>query len=293
MAESLHLKYLVTSPQDKVRGLIITSVGKQEIAPGEDYPPRKHPTRYHFSPKSGRVLDEYQLLYIVKGEGVFRNDSNQETVVKEGDMFLLFPGKWHSYNPNPDTGWVEMWIGFNGEIMEGWHQNGIVSDSHQIFHVGTRDDIIAMYSQAMKCADRQESGYQQMLCGIVCHMMSSCLYYDRNALYHQDRVGEIISKARAFIDGNIIDVTPEKAAEAVNLGYSKMRKLFKQYTGLSLGQYISEVRTNKAKSMLSNTDMQIGEIASALGYENEEYFSTAFKRVTGEQPRAFRKRVRF
>lgn len=36
-----------------------------------------------------------------------------------------------------------------------------------------------------------------------------------------------------------------------------------------------------------------GEIASVLGYENEEYFSTSFKRMTGEKPTMFRKRMRF
>lgn len=291
--DSIRLKYLVTSPQDKDRGLTITSVGKQTVKPGESYPPREHPTRYHFSPGTGRILDEYQLLYITSGEGLFWDAEGKEYSVKEGNMFLLFPGKWHSYTPNAATGWTEMWIGFNGEIIESWHRMGIVSESHQIFHVGSREDITSMYQQAIKCADQQESGYQQMLCGIVCHLMSSCVYYDRNALYHQDRVGEIIGKIRLFIDSNIVDVTPESASAAVNVGYSKMRKLFKQYTGLTLGQYISEVKTNKAKNLLSNSDLPIGEIASMLGYENEEYFSTSFKRMTGEKPTMFRKRMRF
>ena len=291
MSQSLHLKYLVTGPQDKVRGIVTTSVGTQLIGIGEEYPPRKHPTRYHFSPQRGRILDEYQLLYITKGEGILKDDSNREYRIREGDMFLLFPGKWHSYSPNPDTGWTEMWIGFTGDIMEKWEQSGIISTDCRIFHVGIREDIITLYRQAMKYADLQESGYQQMLCGIVCHLVSSCIYYDRNAAYRQDKVREIINRMRIFIDENLLEATPESAAAAVNMGYSKMRKLFKQYTGLTPGQYITVTRINRAKSLLSNSDMTIGEIAAALRYDNEEYFSTSFKRITGERPTAFRKRM--
>lgn len=291
MAESIHLKYLVTSPEDKVRGLIISSVGTQGIAPHEPYPPRKHPTRYHFSPEQGRILDEYQLLYIIKGSGTFTSSSTETTVVNEGDMFLLFPGQWHSYHPDKDTGWTELWIGFTGEIIDSWKTNGIVSQQHQIFHVGIMEELVGLYKQAMNAADAQESGYQQMLCGIVCHLLSSCLYYDRNAAYRSDRVQDTISKVRSYISDNVNSATPESAAAHVSVGYSKMRKLFKQYTGLTLGQYIAEVRTNKAKNLLSNTDMPIGEIAGMLGFDNEEYFSTSFKRITNEQPTAYRKRM--
>jgi len=37
--------------------------------------------------------------------------------------------------------------------------------------------------------------------------------------------------------------------------------------------------------------MTIGEIASTLGFENEEYFSTYFKRITSEQPTIYRKKM--
>lgn len=293
MPESIHLKYLVTSPQDRKIGLTITSVGMQNICPNEDYPPLKHPTRYHFDPEKGRILYEYQLLILTKGSGSFRSASmTQPARIKEGDMFLLFPGEWHSYRPDPDTGWTEFWVGFYGSIADGWFGSGVISKNHPVFHVMKTETIGNLYRQAMECADKQESGYQQMLCGIVCNLLSSCIYYDKNAGFRQDSIQELIAKVRRYINDNMGNATPEKAAAFTSVSYSKLRKLFRQYTGLTLGKYIAEVRTNKAKELLSNTDFSVGDIASQLNFFNEEYFSTYFKRITGESPSQYRNRMR-
>lgn len=287
--EAIHIKYLVTTPQDRQWGLTVNSVGTQNIGPGEEYPPRQHPTRYHFDPSEGRVLEEYQLVFLTRGTGVFRSAAQpEETRVKEGDMFLLFPGEWHTYRPDPKTGWTEMWIGFSGHIMDQWMSTCPLSKGHPVYHVGIKEELINLYRQAMKCAEAQESAFQQMLCGLVCNLLSSCIYFDRNSHYRRDSVQDIISTAREYISGNINEASPESTAEHVSVGYSKMRKLFKQYTGLTLGQYIAEVRTNKARDLLSNTDMPIGAIAGTLGFENEEYFSTYFKRITGKTPTTYR-----
>ncbi len=291
--ESIHIKYLVSNPRDTQWGLTIMSVGMQEIAPDEEYPPYGHPVRYHFAPNKGRVLSEYQLIFLTRGAGRFYSEftDKEGIVVKEGDMFLLFPGVWHSYRPESASGWTEMWIGFNGQIVEQWHKSGLIDPARPVFHVGVKEEIVSLYRQAMRFADAQEAAFQQMLCGIVCNLLSSGIYYDRNAGFRKNRIQDLISGARAYISSNPVEATPESAAAHVNIGYSKMRKLFKQYTGLTLGQYIAEVRANKAKDLLSNTELPIGEIALKLGFSNEEYFSTYFKRITGGSPLAYRRKM--
>ena len=106
----IHRRYLTVSPTDQMWSLHVTSVGHQTIAPEENYPPQDPPTRYLFDTKNGRILNEYQLLYIAKGKGVFSSKSSGMWQVKEGYMFLLFPGEWHTYRPDESTGWNEYWI---------------------------------------------------------------------------------------------------------------------------------------------------------------------------------------
>lgn len=59
------IKYIAQNRRDRDWGLTVCSVGHQRISPGEDYPPRKHNQEYMFDPAQGRILPEYQLLYIV------------------------------------------------------------------------------------------------------------------------------------------------------------------------------------------------------------------------------------
>ena len=120
-------KYLAINPSDQAWGLAINSVGRQTIAENEVYPPQEHPTRYLFNTKSGRILNEYQLLYITKGKGSFSSEPSGLCQIKEGCMFLLFPGERHTYMPDKSTGWNEYWIGFNGAIMDERVRNGFFS----------------------------------------------------------------------------------------------------------------------------------------------------------------------
>ena len=103
--DDIHLKYLVVNKNDLLWGLAVNSVGSQVVGPGQPYPPTGHPSRYLFSEERGRILNEFQVLYITEGQGVFRSASLPAPVpVTSGTMFILFPGEWHSYRPDPSTG---------------------------------------------------------------------------------------------------------------------------------------------------------------------------------------------
>ena len=282
-------KYLTINPSDQAWGLAINSVGRQTISEKEEYPPQGHPTRYLFDTHKGRILNEYQLLYITKGKGQFASVPSGVCHIKEGYMFLLFPGERHTYKPDESTGWNEYWIGFNGKIMDEWVQNGFFSKEHPVFNVGVNDEIISMYKKAIMIADAQEANYQQILAGIVCNLVSMAIYLSRNRDFNKSDISSQINLAKAAVHDNISTITGETMAETTCMSYSKFRKIFKEYTGFAPSQYIQEVRVNMAKEFLTNTSRPIKEIAFELGYENKDYFFTAFKKVAGMTPSEYRK----
>ena len=282
-------KYLTINQSDQIWGLSINSVGKQIIAENEVYPPQIHPTRYLFNTQNGRVLNEYQLLYITKGKGTFTSKSAGVHQVSEGSMFLLFPGEWHTYMPDKNTGWNEYWIGFDGKIIDDWTNNGFFKKENPIFNIGLNEDVIAMYKRAIIIAENQEANYQQALSGIAYYLMSMALYMSRNIDFSKSDIAKQINIAKVAIHENITSITPEKLAKLTCMSYSKFRKIFREYTGFAPSQYIQEVRINMAKEVLTNTSKSIKEIAFELGYENKDYFFTVFKKVTGITPVNYRK----
>jgi len=54
---------------DQKYGLWVNTVGFQSIQPNSPYPLKDHPTGYFFNAQKGRILREYQLVYITKGRG--------------------------------------------------------------------------------------------------------------------------------------------------------------------------------------------------------------------------------
>lgn len=287
MNDAIHLKYLAVSPEDLRWGIAVNSVGFQEVGPGEPYPPSEHPSRYLFSTERGRTLAEYQLLYITRGHGRFRSTHVPDgTLIRPGYLFLLFPGEWHNYRPEPSTGWKEFWIGFNGAMVEEWVKSGFFSREKPVLHVGLHSDIVNLYNDAIHTAAFQQSGFQQCLGGIVAHLMGLARLYQRQETFSEVR--DKINQAKIIIGEQYRTIRPEEVASQLYMGYSNFRRIFKEYTGFAPAQYIQEVRLNRIKELLTNTTLPIKEIADECGLENYDYFFTLFRRLTGMTPSDYR-----
>ena len=288
---SVHLKYLAVNPVDLKWGLAVNSVGFQEIVPGMDYPPRNHPSRYVFSVQNGRTLNEYQLLYITEGKGSFFCNTLGRTKcipIERGMMFLLFPGEWHTYFPDKQTGWKEYWIGFNGVFIENLIREGFFSKEKPVLNVNIHENMVNLYNEAIEASVAQGSGFQQVLAGIVDRLLSMTYYYDRNFQFQESDTANKIGQAKVMINDDFMTITPEEIATKLCLSYSSFRKTFKEYTGFSPARFINEVRMSKAKELLTNTSMSIKEIAYNVGYNNHDYFFTAFRHMTGQTPAKYR-----
>ena len=284
-------KYMLANERDALWGLTVTTIGYEEIADGDPYPTRGHADGYYFDLDKGRTLQEYQLLYIIEGEGIFHSRTVPEAHLKEGDFFLLFPGEWHSYHPTGPRGWKKYWIGFRGENMDARVRAGFLSPKKPVYHVGYSSDIVTLYKNAYTAAQEEAAYTQQVLAGIVNHLIGVMYSLERNIELktRSQAQFEMINKARLRIRESLEStLTIQQVAEDMSMSYSNFRKLFKEYTGLSPATYQQDLRIQRAKEMLTTTDMSIKEIAYRLDFDSPDYFSSKFKAKTGRKPTEFR-----
>jgi len=80
-------------------------------------------------------------------------------------------------------------------------------------------------------------------------------------------------------------------AEEAGISENYLSRLVKLSTGRSVGGWIDIVRIQRAKRLLSSTDLPIIDIAASVGVEDQSYFSRLFKKETGITPSAFRKKM--
>jgi len=279
-------KYLLANERDALWGLTISTVGYEEIAPGDSYPTKGHADGYYFNIEKGRILNEYQLLYNPEGEGVFRSAHCEETRIKAGDMFLLFPGEWHSYHPLSNTGWKSHWIGFKGKNMDDRVKAGFLTPEKPIYHVGYSFVLESLYKRAYEEAVREAAYSQQLMAGIVNHLTGMMYSLERNIELSKNQMQvDLISRARLRIREALeSNLTIQQVAEDLGVSYSNFRKLFKEFTGLSPATYQQELRLMRAKELLSTTDLTVKEIAYRLNFESPDYFSAKFKAKMGCKP---------
>ncbi len=283
-------KYLVANERDAYWGLTVSTVGFDTVEVGESYPTKGHADGYYFDMDKGRELNEYQMLYLLEGEGTFRSAHVEETKIKTGDVFLLFPGEWHTYGPLPHSRWKSYWIGFKGKNMDERVANGFLSVEKPIYRVGFSVEMIELYKNALKAANEEAAYSQQLLAGIVNHLIGMMYSLERNIILNKNQTQvELINRARLKIRESLeSDLTIQHLAEDLGVSYSNFRKLFKEYTGLSPALYQQDLKLQRAKELLSTTKLSIKEIAYRLNFDSPDYFSSKFRMKTGHKPSDFR-----
>lgn len=84
------VKYIVEDKNCLLWGLAITTVGVENIEKGEEYPTKKHLKDYYFSTKEGRILQEYQMVYISEGRGFSKHRLSKRCLLKRVQYFCFF-----------------------------------------------------------------------------------------------------------------------------------------------------------------------------------------------------------
>jgi AraC family transcriptional regulator len=81
----------------------------------------------------------------------------------------------------------------------------------------------------------------------------------------------------------------EEIASAAYLSEYHFARLFKQITSVSPHVYLANLRLERARKLLAETALPIGQIAAMVGYQSQSHFTKVFKSVTGVTPMAYRR----
>ena len=118
---------------------------------------------------------------------------------------------------------------------------------------------------------------------------------DTYFLYYENKNGisSAVKLAKQYIESNFDKgILRDDIARCVCLNADYLSRIFHKEIGLSISEYITKLRMEKAKEMLNNTKCDIVHISEACGYNNFTYFAKQFKRMYGISPGKFRKQNR-
>lgn len=113
----------------------------------------------------------------------------------------------------------------------------------------------------------------------------------RAGVYKEASISPLVRRARQYLRDNFADpmLSLDATAKAAGVSSVYLSRLFKQELGTTFVTLVTQIRISKAVQLLSTTGRSIADIASAVGYESQHYFSTAFKKTVGVSPIRYRK----
>lgn len=129
--------------------------------------------------------------------------------------------------------------------------------------------------------------YEDALMNLVLEVHSEVNQKEDNSKNQQK-----IKQAIAYIDEHYNeDLNMAVVSNEISMNYSLFSFAFKQYTGTNFVTYLRDIRIEKAKKLLAETDLKVIDISQQVGYDNEKHFMKVFKSVCGVSPTEFRKNM--
>jgi len=292
MQKKVFREYISIHQQDNHWGIQVKNAGYTQVLPGEAYPGLEHPNEYYFTWGRGRVLQEYQLILITRGQGEFESSSGKRWAIKPGSLMLLFKNEWHRYRPDSTTGWQEYWLGFDGQQADEIFQHSLFKISEPVLYLGDNEIVTSLMLKVFALLEAHVPGNEKIVASYVPVILATLETFLRQKPANHERIETIVKKCQVHMLENFDQPLDMKAyANEMQVSYTYLRRIFKQITGTSPQQYLLKLRLQKARDLLVMTSKPVKEIALDCGFNSPYYFSRYFKEDRGMAPREYRELV--
>ena len=231
-------------------------------------------------------VDHFNLWMALEGQGTI--DLDGESYPFAAGSIFLFPPTACPFGMT--SGNLRM-INFTAHIKAQGKAAGILSRiARQASPVKLRHFIWAAHlcrylSEAFYLKSKESQ--KIVLSGL--ELLLESMHFEKS-LPPADPVNDLLMQSVERIRRNpAAAYTVSEMAAATRLSSAQFTRRFKSITGLTPNRFILEERLGWAESYLRETDMNIQEIASRLGYGDVYFFSRQFRRFRGVPPTALRK----
>lgn len=271
-------------------GLALTAAGFTRIAPGADYPPVRHPTDHHFDWRHGRTLRALQIVQITAGRGTLETRTGRRTI-RAGHAFLLPPGLWHRYRPDPATGWEESWLEVTGPVVRQLIRAGVFSPQALLREGGLVHGLEPALEAVHALARAAGPGFDPELAAAAYRVLVAWERLGR-ARPVRSRLQASVQSAEQYLGEHLTEpVNIAALARRLGVAYSHFRRAFKAHTGYAPWQYVLQLRLAHARRALAAGDATLDEVAARFGFSSAFHLSAAFKRVHGLAPDHWRRQL--
>lgn len=243
---------------------------------------------------SGETHDFWEFVYVIDGAITVAADSRIYNL-KNGDCIFHKPMELHKFNiaSENDTKLLIFSYGMEGEMVDYFkdkvfhltqYQNGIVKELISTLKKQNADEqahnMIIQYLEQFN----KNKLFSQIVATHIHRLFLDLILYGSQTSPTLSEETTLFSRIVNYLDEHIYEYPDmEKIAKDNFISQSKLKRLFKKYSGMGVHTYFITMKMNIATKMLSD-GYTVSEVASVLGFSSQAYFSKTYKKQFSISP---------
>lgn len=240
----------------------------------------------HTSKRNG--LESFLFFFINEGSGEL-NYEGEIYHLNTGDCVFIYCANGYSHTTSPEL-WNISWIHFNGSEMLKIYDKYLQRGGAPIFHSENIEKFKNIWESTYEIANSTDYLRDMRINQYLSELLSEIMVYSWKEKTNKTKIKQsLISEIKLYIDKNFEQhITLDELSNRFYINKYHLLRLFKGHYGVTISEYIQQLRISKAKNLLRFTDKKIGEIGNLCGFQDNHYFTRAFQRIEGISPSEYK-----
>ena len=250
--------------------------------------------------------DFWEMVYVDKGKAIAERE-DEEILLTHGDVLFHAPNEYHSlraYQSSPNVFIISFVCNsdsmrcFNGAHMPLIQSlrpyiAAIIKEAKSTYVLPQND----IYMRRLVRRETAEIGAEQL----IKTYLEQLLIYLIRGIADQKKVFPSRDQMETHLVSQVKQYVTEHVRERLTIpvlcketGYSKsyLCRIFRQQSGDTIAHYVTVAKIDAAKDMFREESINISEVSDRLNFDNPQYFSRVFRRVTGMTPSEYRRSLK-
>jgi AraC-like DNA-binding protein len=228
--------------------------------------------------------------------------------LQPGDLLVFNGNNIHRVNPSNDVPYIRSYLNFVPSYLESFMSKDLIenilstiegSTSHLLrFNQLEIEEIEQIFKKMDEEKQKEHVGYKAMIQSYFTELLILIVRRIKNIgedsiTPNSTRKEMHVHQILNFINNHFNrELSLDTISDELFLNKYYMSHCFKEVTGFSINKYLSKIRIDKAKNMLSKTDESVTYIAEVVGLKSTVQLSRLFKQFEGISPNQFRKNAK-
>ncbi len=232
-----------------------------------------------------RVYQDVNFSFVLEGSGTLEVEGKKYKVVAPC-VLIQWPETPFTYGP--DEYWNELYFVYPSTAEEQLSILGFLDKSQPIWQITSKSDVLKEINELNQLLLQNDHDRNVDLIDLQCLKVIASTHKSSP----NNNQNEIVESLRKYISANYqMNINYEKIMGTFGVSAPTLRRYWNREVEISPLEFQMRLKVREACKLLAEDNKSIKEISFILNFSDSFYFSKVFKKVTGESPTSYRKKL--